>query len=298
MKSPLTSAERIRRVKVILWVTLILNWGTALLKITYGWATHTMVITADGFHSLSDGTSNIIGLIAIAISGHPADENHPYGHEKYETMASIVIAMLLLVVSYGIFYQAFLGLQNPRQPEVTPLSFILMGGTLLVNILIVCMERWGAKEFQSEILHSDSWHTLTDIFITMGIFVALAAIRFNIPILDPLFSMLIAGIIAYVAFRILKQSSDVLCDKAVFSTDDIETIVRKVPGVSDCHEIRTRGKNHAGYVDLHVLVDPHMSVQESHRLANIIERDIKEGLPGVLDVVVHIEPTTHDHDEL
>jgi cation diffusion facilitator family transporter len=294
----MTSTERTRRVSTVLWVTLALNWLAALLKIIFGWMTNTMVIMADGFHSLSDGTSNIIGLIAISVSGHPADEDHPYGHDKYETLASIVIAMLLLAVAYGVFYQAFLGLREVRHPEVTPLSFIVMGITLLINLFTVWYERQRGKKLQSEILLSDSWHTLTDIFITMGIFVALIGIHFHVPLLDPLFSMVIAVIIAYAAFHILKDSSDVLCDKAVFSAARIAEIVKKVPRVNDCHEIRTRGRSHAGYVDLHVLVDPQMSVKESHDLANIIEHDIKEGLPGVQDVVVHIEPTTHEHNEL
>ncbi len=206
--------------------------------------------------------------------------------------------MLLLAVAYGVFYQAFLGLREAKHPEVTPLSFIVMGVTLCINLFTVWYERRGGKKLQSEILLSDSWHTMTDIFITVGIFIALIGIRLHVPLLDPLFSMIIAVVIAYAAFHILRDSSDVLCDKAVFSPATIADIVKKVSGVQDCHEIRTRGKSHAGYVDLHVLVDPQMSVQESHRLANIIEHDIKEGLPGVQDVVVHIEPTTHEHNEL
>ena len=101
-KSQEASAERVRRVAGVLWLTLALNWSVALLKIVLGLWTQCTAVLADGFHSLSDGTSNVICLIGIQISGHPADDDHPYGHEKYETLASILIAGFLLLVSEPI----------------------------------------------------------------------------------------------------------------------------------------------------------------------------------------------------
>ena len=297
-KSALTSAERTRRIAFVLWVTLALNWSAAILKIVFGWMTQCMVILSDGFHSLSDGTSNIIGLIGITISGHPADTDHPYGRQKYETLASVVIAALLLVVSFGILHHAWVGFFHPRSPEVNRTSFFVMGLTLVVNLIVVWYERRAAKNLQSELLLSDSWHTLTDVFVTAGVFVALVGISLKLNVLDSIFSLGIALMIAAVAFRILKQSSDILTDRAVVDPLRIDRLVRRVQGVADCHEIRTRGKPHAIYVDLHVLVDPEMSVEVSHRLANRIEHDIKQQITGVQDVVVHIEPTTHDHSEL
>ncbi len=293
-----TSAERARRIAVVLWVTLVLNWLTAIIKIIFGVTTQCLMIAADGFHSLSDGTSNIVGLVAINLSGHPADEDHPYGHHKYETLASIIIGAFLLVVSFGIFQQALNGFLHPRDPEVTGMSFIVMVLCLAVNLFVVWYERLAAKKYQSEFLLSDSWHTLTDVFVTGGIFVALIGIRMNMKLLDPLFSAGIAVLIAIVAFRILKQSTDILTDKAVIDPKLIDDVVRKVPGVQDCHEIRTRGKERLIYVDMHVLVDPQMSVEDSHGLANQIEYDIKKQIEGVYEVVVHIEPITHDHSAL
>ena len=297
-KSSLTSAERTRQVARVLWVTLVLNWSTALLKIALGFWTQCMVVVADGFHSLSDGTSNIIGLVGIALSGHPADEDHPYGHQKYETLASIAIAVLLFLVSFGILQRAFRSFWQPMDPQVPSVSFWVMGATLLVNLFIVWYERTSAERLHSELLHSDSWHTLTDVFVTLGVFVAMIGIRWHLPIVDPIFSIGIGVMIALVAFRILKQSSDILCDKAVLDAAKVVAIAKRVPGVQDCHEVRSRGRLHGVYVDLHILVDPVMSVADSHRLANTIEHDIKKEIPGVQDVVVHIEPTTHDHEEL
>ena len=297
-KSVMTSAERTRQVAFVLWVTLVLNWSTALLKITFGWMTQCMVIVADGFHSLSDGTSNVIGLIGIHLSGRLADEKHPYGRHKYETLASVVVAALLLAAAIGIFQQALVGFFHPRSPEVSKTSFVVMAITLAVNLFVVWYERRAAKRLRSELLHSDSWHSLTDVFVTLGVFAALVGISLNFKVLDSIFSVGIAFAVAAVAFQILRQSSDILTDRAVLDSRLVEGIVRRVGGVEDCHEIRTRGNRHAIYIDLHVLVDPKMSVEASHHLASIIERDIKTDIEGVQDVVVHIEPTTHDHSPL
>ncbi len=298
LKLPLALSERTRNVAKVLWVTLGLNWIVAALKIVFGMMTQCMVIVADGVHSFSDGTSNIVGLVAITLSGHPADENHPYGHQKYETLASLGVAFFLFLVSFEVIRRAIEGLFHPKTPEVNAVSFGVMTGTLLVNLFVVWYERKKGKELKSDFLISDSWHTLTDIFVTLSVFVALIGIRCHVPRLDAIFSLVIAGAIIVTALNILKNSSDILCDKAVLETGKVERIVRSVKGVQDCHEIRTRGRMDNIYVDLHVLVDSHMSVLESHRLTHIIENRIRKEISGVRDIVVHIEPVSHEHDEL
>ena len=291
----LSRTDRTRQLAKVLWVTLALNWLVAVLKLALGLLTHCMVIVADGVHSFSDGTSNIIGLIAVYISGHPADDNHPYGHQKYETLASALIAFLLFMVSFGIFKEGVSGMLHPKTPQVSALSFGLIGFTLLVNMFVVVYERRQGKRLQSDLLISDSWHTLTDVFVTLTVFVALTGIYFHVPRMDAIFSLIIACVIVVTAVNILKNSSDVLCDKAVLDTKKIETIVRSVDGVRDCHEIRTRGRINDIYVDLHVLVDNQTTVLSAHHLSTMIENRIKNEIPGVHDVVVHIEPVAHDH---
>ncbi|MBI4353544.1 MAG: cation transporter [Candidatus Omnitrophica bacterium] len=292
------SHGRWRQIAAVLWVTLLLNWAVALLKLLFGWATHCMVIVADGLHSLSDGTSNIVGLVGISLSKHPADHDHPYGHRKYETFAAVVISFFLFIVSFGVLRESVLGWVRQRTPEVNAMSFALMGLTLCVNLFVVVYERRKAFALKSDLLMSDSWHTLSDVFITLSVAAALVGIRLKVPRLDALFSFVIAFVIFSTAVRILKRGSDVLCDRAVLDTQKVEHIARRVEGVLDCHEIRTRGRVDDVYVDLHILVDPQMSVFASHGLANIIERDIKREIPGVTDVVVHVEPLSHDHEEL
>ncbi len=295
-KSALTLGERTRKVATILWITLILNWAVAALKVTFGLATRCVAMTADGVHSITDGTSNIVGLVAIYVSGNPPDRDHPYGHQKYETFASITIGFFLFLAAFAILRGSLDSFIHSRVPEVSLRSFLVMTVTLLVNIFVVWYERRNGKKLGSDFLISDSWHTLSDIFVTLGVFAAFIGIYYKVPRVDAVFSFVIAIIIMITAVNILKRGSDVLCDRAVLEAERIEKIVRTVEGVRDCHEIRTRGRKDNIYVDLHVLVDNDMTVLTSHRLANVIEREIRKGIAGVADVVVHIEPVTHDHN--
>ena len=291
-------SERSEKIAFVLWVTLGLNWAVALAKVLFGLVTHCMVILADGLHSFSDGASNIVGLVAIRISGHPADHDHPYGHQKFETLASVAIGFFLFIVSFGILRESIIGLIHPKTPEVNAFSFALIGITLFVNIFVVWYERKKGKALSSDLLLSDSWHTLSDIFVTLSVFVALVGIRLNVPRLDAVFSLIIAGIIVVTAINILKRCSDVLVDRAVLNPDEIVAIAKRVEGVRDCHEVRTRGRADNIYVDLHVLVDNEMTVLNSHHLATLIENNIRKEIPAVHDVVVHIEPVSHGHEEL
>ena len=292
-----SQSKRMRQVGAVLWVTLVLNWSVALLKIIVGMTTNCLMIVADGFHSFSDGTSNIVGLVAVSIAGHPADEDHPYGHQKFETIAAAMVAFLLFVVAFGILREAALAFLHPKQAQVTRVSFFVMGGTFLVNCFIVWYERREGKRLSSDFLISDSWHTFTDLFITLSVILGLVGVYFRVPYLDSGFSLFIGLFIIVTAVMILKHSADVLVDKAVIESGIIHQMVMAIDGIRDCHEIRTRGRPDNVYVDLHVLVDPGMSVKDSHHLANIVENKIRAGIPGVYDVVVHVEPESHEHEE-
>lgn len=298
MISALSRAEKARLTGKVLWIVLLLNWAVAVIKLGLGFATNSITIFADGLHSFSDGASNIIGLVAVSIASHGPDKDHPYGHQKFETLASTAIAVLLFLVSLRIYKEAIVGFFSDKKQEITTVSFLLMGFTLLVNLFVVWYERKKARELDSELLNNDAWHTLTDIFVTLSVFLALIGIRLNLPKVDSIFALFIGTVILFIAFGIFRRSADILTDKAVVDQGLIEKIVRAVEGVRDCHEIRTRGKKDDAYVDLHVLVANEMTVLESHRVANVIERNIKNEITGVRDVVVHVEPVSHGHEEL
>ena len=283
--------EHYKYIRRILIIILALNWVVALAKIFYGLFSHCESMTADGFHSLSDGASNIIGLIGIHFAYQPKDSDHPYGHKKYETFFSLGIALLLFLVSFNLLKEGMGHLYQPVLPQVDSRSFIVMIATLAVNIWVMNYERKKGKVLQSDILVSDSMHTKADILTSLSVIIALIAIKLGYPILDPIVTIIICLFIFHAGYVILRQGSAVLCDTAaILDIKKIQDIVLGIKGVKTCHKIRTRGRPDDIHVDLHVQVSPDMHVDNAHKISYAIEEAIKKGIPEVTDVVVHIEP--------
>jgi len=289
-KEKLSSVERYLRIRWVLIYVLFLNWGVASAKLFYGWLTLSASMTADGFHSFSDGSSNIIGLIGIWIASRPIDETHPYGHKKYETLTSIGISILLFIVCFNVVREGILRFLHPIVPQVSASSFLIMGTTLAINIVVMIYEKRMGIALKSDILISDAMHTRADILTSSSVVITLIGIKFGYPILDPIASLVIAGFIGYAAVNILRESSRVLSDGVAIPTQEIESIVLSIRGVQECHQIRSRGRGDDIHIDLHVLVDPEMDVHRAHHLSYAIENKIKRDFRGVTDVVVHIEP--------
>jgi cation diffusion facilitator family transporter len=289
MKGPIQG--HYNRISRILILILVLNWAVALAKIFYGAFSRCSSILADGFHSFSDGASNIIGLIGVRLACQPKDSDHPYGHKKYETFFSLGIAMLLFIVAIGLFHQAIERIKNPVTPKIDARSFIVMLFTMAVNFWVMYYERKKGKLLKSDILISDAMHTKADIFTSFSVIIALVVIKLGYPILDPIATIIISLFIVRAGLGIVKESSTILCDTAaILEVEKIEKIVLGIKGVKACHKIRTRGRPDDIYLDLHVQVDADMHIDSAHKISCAIEDAVKKNIPGVTDVVVHMEP--------
>jgi len=254
-------------------------------------------MTADGFHSFSDGSSNIIGLIGIWIASRPIDESHPYGHKKFETLTSVAISGLLFLVCFNVVREGVLRFLHPVVPRVDLMSFFIMGITLAVNVAVMIYETQKGKILRSDILISDASHTKADILTSGTVIFTLFGIKLGYPILDPIAALIISFFIGYAAVGILKESSRVLSDAAAIPNEEIEKVVLSIKGVKECHRIRSRGRVDDIHIDLHVLVAPEMHVHQAHHLSYAIENKIKRDFQGVTDVVVHMEPLEEEGDK-
>jgi cation diffusion facilitator family transporter len=290
VESKLGPEERYLKIRRVLIYVLLLNWGVAAAKLFYGWVTRSASMTADGFHSFSDGSSNIIGLIGIWIASRPIDETHPYGHKKFETLTSVGISILLFLVCFNVVREGILRFLQPIVPQVNVSSFLVMGITLAINIAVMIYEKKIGIVLKSEILISDALHTRADILTSFTVVVTLIGVKLGYPILDPIASLVISGFIAYAAIEILKESSRVLSDGVAIPIEEIKRVVLSIRGVKECHQIRSRGRGDDIHIDFHVLVDPEMDVHRAHHLSYAIENKVKRDFRGVTDVVVHMEP--------
>jgi cation diffusion facilitator family transporter len=283
--------DNLGRVRGVLILTMLLNLLVSLIKMTAGYYFRSISMVADGFHSLFDATSNIIGLIGVRIAGIPPDESHPYGHKKYETFATVGIAILLFLTCFEVLERAYRQLsEGVRAPEVTLVGFGVMFFTMGVNSFVAYYERKKGREYKSDFLMADASHTTSDILASSSVLASLAAVKLGYPIADPIAAVVIAVMIGRVGYGIMKSSSDILCDSSRIRTEEITAICMEVPGVKRCHHIRSRGREDSICVDLRIHVDPQLTTSEAHEIAHQVEDRIIDKVSGVSDVVVHMEP--------
>lgn len=295
---PIATVNNVQQIRRVLLYTLILNAGVALAKVIYGYMSNSIAMTSDGFHSFFDGVSNIVGLIGIWIAYHPPDENHPYGHRKYETLFTIIIGVMIFATCLQILKQVYHSLVEYHDTQVTSISFAIMLITMAVNIFVTIYERKKGIELKSDFLVADAMHTKSDILASFGVITSLVITKSGFRIAglsaDTIAGIVIAVLIAKMGYEILKKASDALVDTICIDTTALEAVISSVPGVKGCHEIRTRGTEHSIYLDLHILVDPKMPIEKAHEIADAVEEKIKANFAAVIDIVVHVEPEGND----
>lgn len=245
---------------------------------------------ADGIHSFLDAASNVTGLIGIWFAAHPPDEEHPYGHQKFETFAAFCISVLLFLGCYRVLETSYARLQDGVSVTVTSTSFLIMFVTLAINLFITTWEKREGERLHSEILIADAAHTKSDIYVSLSVIAGLIIGKIGYPALDPVIAVVIAGIIGKVGWGILLESSKVLTDVSRINAQEIITLVMTIPGVKTCRAVRTRGSMSHVHVDLHIHVNPEMSVMAAHEVMNEVEDTIMDTFQEVAEVIVHVEP--------
>ncbi len=288
------------QVRKTLLTVLVLNWLVSVAKLIVGYLINSTSLVADGYHSFADGASNIVGLIGMRIACQPKDEDHPYGHKKYETITSLFIGFLLFLLCFHIVHDSFERLTSSHVPEVNLFSFGVLFVTLAINVGVMLYEYRKGKAIGSDVLVSDSQHTRADILTSVSVIIAFIGIKMGFPMLDSIAALVIVVFIGMAAVNIMRESSSTLCDTAVIDFRKIEKEVLGVRGVKKCHHIRTRGRKDDIYVDLHVLMDDNTSLHQAHDVSSKIEEKVRNSFSGVTDVIVHVEPLSSEgdhHDE-
>lgn len=281
---------RYAEISRVLARVLVLNVLVALAKIAFGYATGAISIASDGFHSLTDATSNVTALAGIRLARRPPDANHPYGHRKFEALASAAIFFFLLLVLVEVVRNAIGRFGGGPAPDVTPLSFAVMIGTLAINVGVVAYESAAARRLKSELLMADSHHTRSDVYTSLSVIGALIGVHLGFPLFDPAAALLVAAFIAWSGWQIGRETSRVLSDATVLDEADVRATVMSVPGVLGCHQIRTRGTADHAYLDLHVWTDGDKRLDEAHALSHVVKDRLMAEHPELADVIIHIEP--------
>jgi cation diffusion facilitator family transporter len=278
-------------VATVLARVLVLNLAVAAAKIAFGLTTGAVSILSDGFHSLTDSASNVVGLIGVRLSRRPPDGDHPYGHRKYEPIATVPIAALMLLMMVGVVHAALGRLQGGAAPEITAASFAVMFGTLAVNAYVVRYERREARRHSSMILAADAKHTVSDMYTSLTVIVALAGAKLGLPVLDPLAALVVAGFIAYAGFQVARDAAYILTDRIAIAEEDLRETVLSVPEVLGCHQIRTRGMADHVFLDLHIWLNASTRLDRAHGISHVVKDRLMRRYPQIADAVIHIEPS-------
>jgi len=284
-------------VRRVLWVTLALNLAVSAGKVLVGHLSGSLAMVADGYHSLVDGSNNMIGLIVAAFAFRPPDPDHPYGHRKFETAATGFIGLALLALAWEVLRGALSRTGKPALPEIGPLNWAVMALTIGVNLFVSWYEAREGRRLKSAFLLADSTHTRADLYVSLGVVASFLAALAGRGWADPLVAVAIAAIIAWQGGRILLSAFDVLTDHAVIPAEMIEPVAAAVPGVRRVHDVRSRGRRDAVFVDLTVHLDGAMTLHQAHDVADRIERELERAHPEIVDVVVHLEPEGHESEE-
>lgn len=279
------------KVKFVLWAILFANFAVSALKIFFGFYVGSASLTADGYHSMSDGASNIVGLIGISMAARPVDDDHPYGHSKFEMLAGLVIAGMLVALGIEIVIGAVGRFTNPVLPQVTIPSLLALVATLAVNIAVTVYERKQGVKLNSQILISDAMHTRSDIAVSLGVLVTLVGVKFGLPaIVDPIASLIVAGFIFFAAWGIFRDTSGVLLDKSAEDQKKLIAIAMGVRNVKGVHKVKSRSAGADTFIEMHVQMAPELSVEVSHKCTHEIIAAIREQLGRPVQVIIHTEP--------
>lgn len=293
-----THAERTARaraVRRVLLLTLAANLLVVVAKLVAGIAAGALSVVAEAAHSSVDACNNLVALVLSRIAAKAPDEDHPYGHAKFETLGAIVIVGFLSITVYELVTGALHRLvTGTGQPQATSWVVGTMVFSTVVSLIVSRYEHRRGMELRSDILMADAAHTRSDVYASVAVLGGLGLVALGYPRADAIFTLLLAGIIGLAVVRIVRRSVPVLVDERAVDEVRIREIALDVEGVLEVREIRSRGRLGDMFAELTILVPPRLNVEEAHLIADDVERRVA-GAFGARSVIAHVEPYGHAH---
>jgi len=292
------SGDRARLAHRTLVAALAGNIISVVIKLFFGILANSIAMVADAIHSILDSSSSIIGMYGNKISAKPPDLDHPYGHGKYEYIAALGITTMMFVAGYSIIREAIERIMGGIIPNITFYSFIAITSSMVISLAVSIYERKVGKRLTSSILLADSFHSLTDVFASVVVIAGFIGLGTGLSYADSLAAILVCLIIAYAGLRLFRENVGSLVDRGVD-----RSIISRIEKVScgmdesvNCHSVRGKVVGNKIFIDMHLTVKSDTSVEEAHRIAEILERKLKKEIEGTEEVIVHVEPQDRQED--
>lgn len=288
-----TADDQARAARKVTLVGMVVNAINAVVKILVGFFANSYALIADGIHSMSDLLSDVLVLVASHYGRQQADKDHPYGHDRYETLATLILGALLIAVAGALIWDSLMRLFTPRE-IITP-GII----ALFVALASIASKEWIyrytlriARQLNSKLLEGNAWHHRTDSLSSIVVFVAVGGALLGFSWLDQVAAVIVAVMVARVGFKLIWDSLKELVDTAL-PQDEIDAIRKaalRIPGVTDVHDLRTRSMGSRTLIDIHLQVEPQISVSEGHEVGVWVARRLREDFEHISDVIFHIDP--------
>ncbi len=284
--------ERDRRVRRDLYLEGAANLSVLVAKAAVGFMTGSLAVLGDALHSMTDVANNIVALVVMRHSVAPPDDDHPYGHRKFETLAVFVLAVLLTVVAVELVIRGLAG-GTDREVERHGWSLAVMIGVLVVNVAIAAWQAREARLLESDILEADAKHTFADVLTTLVVIGGWQVAAAGYGWVDTVAAFVVAAIVLRMAFGLFQSAVPVLVDQAAIDSSELHAAVRAVPGVREVRQARSRHIGTRASVDVTVTVDRDLSNVEAHEIADNVEAAV-HSVFDVAEIQVHVEP--HEDD--
>jgi len=269
---------------------LVANLAVVAAKSFVGLRAGSLAILGSALDSSVDALNNVLALIVVRVAAKEPDEDHPYGHGKFETLGALAIVGFLSITCFELIRGAVNELLQGAHPVgVTDSQLAVLVLTLGVNVVIAWYENRRGRELRSELLIADAAHTRAEVLITVGVLAGVLFARQGWWWIDPVVAIAVALVIVQVAYRILVRTVPVLVDQRALPTGEIRQTAETVPGVKSAYGIRSRGPSDLRYAEVTIAVDPKADVAAAHAIADQVEERLKQDLQ-LHEVTVHVEP--------
>lgn len=277
-------------VRRVFYSLLAANLVVVGAKFIVGLRSGSLAVLGSALDSAVDVLNNIVALTVVRVASKGPDEDHPYGHGKFETLGALGIVGFLSITCFELVRDAVHHLvSGTHTVEVTDLQLVVLVLTLAVNVVLTRYERRRGAELASELLTADAAHTRADVLLTVGVLVGVLLARGGWWWADPAVAIVVALVIVTVAYRILARSVPVLVDERAIPPREIRATAQAVPGVKDAYGIRSRGPSARRYAEVTIAVDRHADVESAHAIADEVEERLRRTLQ-LHEVTVHVEP--------
>jgi len=279
------------------WVNLLLGG----LKVGVGLAAGSRALVADGVHSFSDLLTDLLVLLGLEVGRAPSDSSHPYGHGRFESLGALAVGAVLAVVAGGILLDALEAAFSGKPAPPGAGAILAAAAGLLSKEALYQWTAHAARRIQSDLLLANAWHHRSDALSSLAVLFGLAGASLGAPILDPVAAALVAFMVAHAAWKVVRPALGKLTDEAL-PKEELQGLLetaRRVEGVREVHDLRARWMGGLLLVDLHVLVDPDLTVSEGHRVGEALRAALASSVPHLAEAIVHVEPEEHGtHFEL